>query len=140
MCNRKIDIYLQTVYIHCFILLSRMPIRKTVFISSLQQSIEYVIGQSAADNMVAIMNAEPHHLWFHVDGVPSCHVIAIVSEDLGRNELQYVVRQGAALCKQHTKRVCNMKRVPITYTAVKNVEPTNIVGTVRVHLPKIRIV
>jgi len=86
--------------------------------------------------MVAIDAAEPHHLWFHVDNEPSCHVIAAIPEDIERKNIHYIVSQGAVLCKQHCARVRSQKNVQITYTTVGNLEKTRTVGCVKARSTK----
>lgn len=113
-----------------------MPICKTVFIPSLHIYVDYFIGRSAADNTMAIDAAEPHHLWFHVENEPSCHVIAAIPETIERKNLRYVVSQGAVLCKQHCPRMRSQKCVRITYTTIDNIEKTAIPGRVHVRSAK----
>ena len=113
-----------------------MPICKTVFIQALHIYVDYIIGRSAADNNMAIDAAEPHHLWFHVENEPSCHVIAAIPETIDRKDLRYIVSQGAILCKQHCARVRSQKNVQITYTTIGNLEKTSKIGCVRVSAAK----
>ena len=106
-----------------------MPIEKVIEIPKLQTEVLYIIGQNSHDNFQIIDEAEPHDLWFHIEGLPSCHVIAHVDEALSNKQLIPVIKQGAVLCKMHSKYK-SAKNLPITYTKIKYVEKTNILGSV----------
>lgn len=106
-----------------------MPIEKTIEFPQLQIEVDYVIGKSAAENFEIIDNAEDYHIWFHVKDNPSSHVIAKLEDDLKKKELRYIIKQGAILCKQHSK-LTNQKNVDIIYTQIKNITKTDIPGSV----------
>ena len=106
-----------------------MPINKIITIPKLNIEVEFVIGKNAQDNFNIIDNAEPHHIWFHIEGQSSCHVIAKLEEPLDRKNVKYVIKQGAVLCKQHSKQN-NQKNVPIVYTNIENVTKSNTTGSV----------
>ena len=97
--------------------------------------IEYFIGKSAKENFEIIYAAEPHHIWFHIAGQPSGHVIASIPEDLDRKHRVYIVKQGAVLCKQYSKFAC-MKNVEIVYTFVKDLQKGDHLGSVTVQHEK----
>jgi hypothetical protein len=44
--------------------------------------------------------------------------------------LKYIVKQGAVLCKQHTKSVASLKNVAFIYTYVCDVKVTDVPGSV----------
>ena len=48
-----------------------------------------------------------------------------------KKQTMYIIKQGAILCKQHSKYK-SMKKVNILYTDVQNVIPTNILGCVNI--------
>lgn len=106
-----------------------MPILKTVDFPKLGVSVDFHIGQNAADNFDIIAAADPHHLWFHVAGQSSCHVIAAIPNTFDRKEIRYIVKQGAVLCKQHSS-CASQKNISITYARVCDVQKTVIIGTV----------
>jgi predicted ribosome quality control (RQC) complex YloA/Tae2 family protein len=97
--------------------------------------VDYFIGKSSKENFDLIDAALMHHLWFHVDGHSSGHVIAAVPEKMDRKSLRYVIKQGAVLCKQHSK-FASMKNVNIVYTLIQNVEKSEREGSVRVTCEK----
>lgn len=86
--------------------------------------IKYIIGLNAKDNWNIIDTAKQNYIWFHIDKLPSCHVI-MESDDVSKEN----IINGAILCKENSKY--NMK-VSIIYTEVKNVKKGNIVGEVYV--------
>lgn len=104
---------------------------ESVYISGLNASISFVIGQSAADNFAVIDAASPDDIWFHAGGnESSCHVIAEIPEVIDKKHLRYIVKAGAVLCRQHTNRLKSAKNVEFIYTQVRNVAKTAVPGSV----------
>ena len=75
-----------------------MPITKIVSFPKLHIDVEYVIGKNAQENFDIIDDAEDHHIWFHVHGHSSSHVIAKLDIELNKkifdillNKEQYYV-------------------------------------------------
>jgi len=106
-----------------------------------QVAVEFWIGENAADNEAILDRARPDDLWFHVDGGPSCHVIAVLPDALmttlkNRKAIHKVAVQGAVLCKQHSKYRTHA-RVQVMYAPVKCVTKTETVGSVHVHPYKV---
>jgi len=106
-----------------------MPIEKSIFIPKLNADVLYFIGKNSVENVQLIDDAEPHHLWFHIEGMSSCHVIAQVDESWSRKQLIPTIKQGAVLCKIHSK-YASQKNVSIIYTTIKNIEKTDRLGSV----------
>ena len=71
------------------------------FISALNSSIEFKIGQNAQDNFDIIDESNPNDLWFHLYGESSCHVIAMIDPEvkLDKKQKRQIITQGALLCK-----------------------------------------
>ena len=107
------------------------------FISALNSSIEFKIGQNAQDNFDIIDESNPNDLWFHLYGESSCHVVASIDPEvkLDKKQKRQIITQGALLCKQNTKYKSS-KHVNIIYSEIKNIEKTETVGKVQVHLQK----
>lgn len=97
--------------------------------------VEYFIGKSAKENFDIIDAAEPHHIWFHIAGQPSGHVIATIPESIDRKDRVYIIKQGAVLCKQYSK-FASMKNVEIVYTFVKDLQKGDRLGSVIVQNEK----
>ena len=105
--------------------------RESVYLSGMNASVSFVIGQCAADNFAAIDAASPDDIWFHAGGnESSCHVIAEISGVVDKKQLHYIAKAGAVLCRQHTNRLKSAKNVEFIYTQVRNVAKTAIPGSV----------
>jgi predicted ribosome quality control (RQC) complex YloA/Tae2 family protein len=116
-----------------------MPISKTIPFDKLGIDVEFIVGKSAKENFEIIDAASDHHLWFHAKGSPSSHVIACIEDNIDRKDMRYIVKQGAILCKQHSKHA-SAKNVEIIYTQVKNVTKTNTIGSVVVLNEKVVVI
>jgi|LauGreDrversion4_2_1035121.scaffolds.fasta_scaffold05880_2 predicted ribosome quality control (RQC) complex YloA/Tae2 family protein len=104
---------------------------ETVFLSNIHMEMTYNIGVSAQDNFDLIDASNPQDIWFHVEGLPSCHVVAVIPENekLEKKKMQTIIKRGALICKQNSKYVSH-KNLPIIYTKISNVQKTNILGSV----------
>lgn len=91
----------------------------------------YRIGVSAQDNFDLIDDSSPQDIWFHVEGLPSCHVVAVIPENekLDKKKIRALVNQGAVICKKHSK-YASYKNLPIIYTKIENVQKTGTIGSV----------
>jgi predicted ribosome quality control (RQC) complex YloA/Tae2 family protein len=98
---------------------------------NLEMPVEYLIGKSAQDNFDCIDIGAPDDIWFHIKDVPSCHVIAKISEQskLDKKITQTIVKHGALLCKQNSKYKSS-SNVEIIYTKLSNVTKSEPVGSV----------
>ncbi len=112
-----------------------MPIIKCVNIPNSNLNIEFVIGKNAHENFEIIDDAEAHHMWFHIEGQSSGHIIAKIDEDVDKKTLRYIVKQGAVLCKQVSK-FARFKNINIVYARIRDVEKTDTIGMVHVSNPK----
>jgi len=113
---------------------------QTLFIPVLKREITYLIGQNAQDNFDMLDEACDGDIWFHVDSISSCHVIAKIpqeeekekeeSQSWTKKQWHKILVQGAVLCKQNTKKVSHLPKVDILYTKVKNVTKSEPIGSV----------
>lgn len=101
--------------------------------------VQYFVGKNAKHNFELIDLAESHHLWFHVEGRPSCHVVVAFPSDLDRKSLRPIIKRGAVLCKQHSK-YASEKNLVITYARICDVSKTDIMGTVEVQNAKTMVI
>jgi len=100
------------------------------YFKGLHRPITYTIGENADENEDIIDAANSDDMWFHGQGFSSCHVIADVAGlYLDKKQKRQMVTQGAVLCKQYCK-YSYMSDLAIIYTEVKNIQKTNIKGTV----------
>jgi predicted ribosome quality control (RQC) complex YloA/Tae2 family protein len=115
-----------------------------IYIEKLGDSIVFTLGTSAQENFDLIDSSQPEDLWFHVEGRPSCHVVASLNDLILLREIERkdkkvmlsIVKQGALLCKQHSK-YASEKNLPVVYTWVKHVVKTDIVGSVNITNQKV---
>ena len=104
---------------------------KTEIILVSAMEMTYHIGVSAQDNFDLIDASSPQDIWFHVEGLPSCHVVAVMPENekLDKNKMRALVKQGAVICKKHSNYASH-KNLPIVYTKIENVQKTDTIGSV----------
>lgn len=105
---------------------------ETITIYEIDCDITFYIGQNRHDNFNVIDKGSSSDLWFHAKTESSCHVVAIIPEDIERNEMKYIIKKGAVLCKTHTSKLKDLHNVEIIYSQIKNVKKTRIPGLVNV--------
>tara|TARA_B100000900_G_C20270121_1_gene589658 strand:+ start:203 stop:556 length:354 start_codon:yes stop_codon:yes gene_type:complete len=110
---------------------------ETKYIASLNDTVEFKIGQNSQDNFDIIDSSNPNDIWFHLYGESSCHVIATINPEikLDKKQKRQIITQGALLCKQNSRHK-SAKNVNIIYTEIKNIEKTETIGTVQVNEQK----
>jgi predicted ribosome quality control (RQC) complex YloA/Tae2 family protein len=113
---------------------------KTLFIQGLKREITFHIGQNKNDNFNILDLAKPDDLWFHANGESSCHVVAILPEDIKKKDLRYIIKIGAMLCKNNTSKLRILYDVEIMYTQVIFVKKTIIPGCVNISNEKVIVV
>lgn len=87
--------------------------------------MEYIsIGKNKSQNWEIIKDADPEDTWFHVEGIPSGHVIL---EADAPNDLIEVC---ARICKERSKAKEKNSKVSVVYTKVKNIRFGRHVGEV----------
>jgi predicted ribosome quality control (RQC) complex YloA/Tae2 family protein len=102
-----------------------------VFIASLDESIEYYIGENKHDNFEILDVSYDEDIWFHAKDESSCHVIAKIDHmRLDKKSLRQIIKQGCLLCKQYTNKLNGKKEVEFIYTERKNVAKTKVIGMV----------
>jgi predicted ribosome quality control (RQC) complex YloA/Tae2 family protein len=108
------------------------------YVDAIKADIVFKIGGNAQENFDMIDTASPDDLWFHVDNLPSEHVVASIPIDkkIDKKQLGKIVTQGALLCKQFSK-YASTKNLPIVYTRIKDVEKTEKIGCVLTQNQKI---
>lgn len=85
------------------------------------------MGKNAEGNDKIISEANQTDVWFHLNNLPSCHVIIKCNKDNPiTNEM---INYCAGLVKFNTK-FRNISKVTIIYTEIKNIRKTNIKGQV----------
>jgi len=96
------------------------------------KSREYIIqiGENRYDNFDIIDQGSSSDIWFHVEGLPSCHVILKTDEKM-RDIPNQVIKRCAYLCKINSKAK-KLKTCNILYTTIDNVKKTDVIGQVEV--------
>ncbi len=87
------------------------------------------IGESALDNDQIISSSEQNDYWFHINKLPSPHIVISNNPEFPIN--QEMIKYCANLVKSNSK----FKRVPnikVIYTTIKNIKKTDEVGKVQV--------
>lgn len=107
-----------------------------IYIQGLNSNIQFYIGKNSKNNEEIIDLSKDDDIWFHIKDMPSCHVIAIISDNISKKELKYIIKKGAFLCKYHSKYI-NLKPLDIVYTKIKYVTKTDKEGTVNITNEKI---
>jgi predicted ribosome quality control (RQC) complex YloA/Tae2 family protein len=110
------------------------------FLQSLNREITFYIGQNKNEIFDVIDKGSPDDIWFHANEISSCHVIAIVPNELPKKEMKSIIKAGALLCKKYTNKLKNTKQTEIIYTQIKNIEKTQHIGCVNVKNQKMIIV
>ena len=73
------------------------------------------IGESAQENWDIIKESNQNDLWFHIDKLPSCHVVLdSKNKKFNNND----IKKCAELCKENSKY---SHKVTIIYTEIKNI-------------------
>jgi predicted ribosome quality control (RQC) complex YloA/Tae2 family protein len=101
------------------------------YIDSAKTNITFTVGKNAKENSTIIEGASPDDLWFHLENLPSEHVVATIPQDLSLDKTQIIkiAIQGAVLCKQYSK-FSSKKNLPIIYTRIKDILKTEKIGCV----------
>jgi predicted ribosome quality control (RQC) complex YloA/Tae2 family protein len=110
---------------------------ENLFIQGLNREITFYIGKNKNENFDVIDKGSSHDLWFHANDISSCHVVAILPDDINKKDLKYIIKTGALLCKINTNKLKSLDNVEILYTQIKNIEKTNILGCVKIKNTKI---
>ena len=98
---------------------------KTYYISFQNKDYKVLIGQNATENDQLIKQSKQYDLWFHLNGIKSPHVILETQNDnMKKSDLRWM----------KTFFIDHVSNLPpnftLIYTKIKNVQRTNIPGTV----------
>lgn len=105
---------------------------KVLFVQGLNREITFYIGENQNENFDVIDLGNPDDLWFHVNKMSSCHVVAILPEDIEKKDLRYIIKIGAMLCKSNTNKLKSLNNTEIIYAKIKHVVKTLIPGCVEI--------
>lgn len=102
--------------------------------------IKYIIyiGSNARDNWNLIDNSYPDDLWFHLDNMPSAHIV-ITQQTNQIEDIYYsnqIISIAADYCKSSSKNSKNLHKAKIVYTKIKNLKKGKEIGSVIISEPK----
>lgn len=100
-------------------------IEKTIFIEENNKEYYILIGKNAKGNEQIIKISHQESLWFHLNNIPSAHIILQNEGDIIPKRY---INQVAGMLFEYKKNAS--KNSNVIYTKVKNVKLTNILGTV----------
>jgi predicted ribosome quality control (RQC) complex YloA/Tae2 family protein len=109
---------------------------EVLFLEGIDRDITFHIGQNKNENFNVIDKGAPDDLWFHAHNISSCHVVAIIPNDISKPDRRYIIKAGALLCKKHTNKLACMNSVEIVYTEIRNLEKTKTPGCVKIFKQK----
>lgn len=108
---------------------------------SMSMSKPYQIGKSAIENTELVMRASSRDVWFHVNGVPSAHLIYYNPDE---HSLDYLRKKGLiykmAIALKKSSKYHKIKNIEVIYDFVENVTPLTKPGLVICESPKIMTV
>ncbi len=119
---------------------------ESIFIKEINKNITFLIGTNQSEIFDVLNMGSSCDIWFHAKNISSCHVIAILPKDendnilLNKNDIRYIVKKGAFLCKINTNKAKKINNLEIIYTKMENIEKTDIPGSVNVKNEKTVII
>lgn len=105
---------------------------KVLFVQGLNREITFYIGENQNENFDVIDLGGPNDLWFHANNTSSCHVVAILPQDIKKNDFKYIIKMGSLLCKNNTNKLKSLKKIKINYSQIKYLVKTEIPGCVNI--------
>jgi predicted ribosome quality control (RQC) complex YloA/Tae2 family protein len=107
---------------------------KTIILELSTIPVTFYVGRSQQENHAVIDLGSPDDIWCHLEGISSCHVVAVIPPKADRRLRTTIKRQAAILCKQNTAKAASQRSVPVTCALLKHIQKdAQIAGTVRVH-------
>ena len=103
---------------------------ENIYIQALKREVTYYIGKTQNENFEVIDKGTQNDIWFHAKHISSCHVVAMIPENIHKDEMRYIIKMGALLCKSNTNKLKSERKVEIIYTCIKNIQKTEVAGCV----------
>jgi predicted ribosome quality control (RQC) complex YloA/Tae2 family protein len=107
-----------------------------VYDSCLNKEFDIYIGKSAEENWALIDDSSENDIWFHLDDLPSSHVVLKTNNIKIKEFNKATLIKCASLCKENSK-YSGQKNIPVIYTLIKNVQKADTVGSVTTSSTKI---
>jgi predicted ribosome quality control (RQC) complex YloA/Tae2 family protein len=106
-------------------------IHKKIHFEKIGKEIDFYIGENAQENQDIVLYANEDDLWFHLSDYPSPHVLVSTNNiSIERKQFRPIIIQASLLCKQYSKYKSE-KNIDVIYTKIKNVIPTDKIGSVQ---------
>jgi predicted ribosome quality control (RQC) complex YloA/Tae2 family protein len=99
-------------------------------------TLDVLIGQNAQENWDLIDNSDNDDIWFHLDDMPSSHVVLKLNGLNIKDLPKQVIYKAAVACKKNSKAK-SLNSVNVIYTFIKNVTKAETVGSVNTSNTKI---
>ena len=100
-----------------------------IFDSTLKQDFEVIVGNSAQENWEIIDDSHQNDIWFHLEDLPSCHVILKTLNNKLKDFNKQTFIHCASICKVNSKYKFH-KNIEVIYTCIKNIKKAEEVGSV----------
>lgn len=100
----------------------------SVYDANLDENLEIYLGENSRDNWDIIDISSQNDMWFHLDNVPSPHVILKITNNKKKINKQTII-YCCSLCKENSK-YCNHKKITAIYTEIKNISKGKEIGSV----------
>lgn len=103
---------------------------KHISVSLHGYSIPFTIGQCALDHFPMMDQSKSNDIWFHLQDVPSCHIIASVPDQMTHTLKKAIIQHGIRLSKEHSK---HKTKVRVIHAQIHQLAKTDKEGTVLIH-------
>jgi predicted ribosome quality control (RQC) complex YloA/Tae2 family protein len=101
----------------------------TIFDSQINMEFTIYIGKNATENWKLIDDSMSNDIWFHLDDMPSSHIILKTLNHNIKEFNKQTLIHCAKLCKENSK-YNNIKNIPVIYTLIENVQKADTIGSV----------
>ena len=97
------------------------------------EGYEYIIGKHAHDNTHLVILANKNDIWFHINDLPSAHLIMYNpnNESLEKLRRSGIIYKMAVALKKSSK-YSKINNISMVYTTIDNVSPTSTPGLVTI--------
>jgi len=100
----------------------------TIFDNLVNMELTVYVGHNAIENWQIIDISKPNDLWFHLQDMPSSHVVLSIPSNIKKVSKQ-TINKCALLCKEHSK-MANYKNIKVIYTDIRNIKKSTEIGSV----------
>lgn len=92
----------------------------------------FLVGESQMENDELVRTSQKDWLWFHLDGISSCHVVLQDSlSGLDRKVKTKYFKRGCLLTKQFTKKIIQHQPHQVIWSRIGDLVLTEVPGQVQ---------